>query len=288
MKTAISSYSFSAMIRQGETQFTVISKAKELGFDAIEFTDLTPPQGVSELEFAAQLRDEANRCGIEICCYSVGADLLGGCGGDLAAECERLKRKVDVAAVLGAKLMRHDATFAFPNNSRSYQGFVNVLPRLAEGCRTVTEYAAEKGIRTMVENHGQFCQDSDRVELLVNTVAHSNFGLLVDMGNFLCVDESPALAVSRCAPYAFHVHAKDFLYKGEDADDPGEGFFRSRGGAFLRGTVVGHGVVPLRRCLRALKQVGYNGYLTLEFEGKEEINFALRAGAAYLKKLTEL
>ena len=69
----------------------------------------------------------------------------------------------------------------------------------------------------MVENHGFFCQDSDRVELLVNKVAHKNFGLLVDMGNFLCVDEDPAVAVGRCAPYAFNVHVKDFIKKSGEA-----------------------------------------------------------------------
>ena len=38
----------------------------------------------------------------------------------------------------------------------------------------MTEYAAAKGIKTMVENHGFFCQDSDRVEKLVTAVAHPN------------------------------------------------------------------------------------------------------------------
>ena len=42
MKTSVSSYSFSHMMRtQGETQLSVMAKAKEYGFDAIEFTDLT-------------------------------------------------------------------------------------------------------------------------------------------------------------------------------------------------------------------------------------------------------
>ena len=170
MKTAISSYSFARLMNgQTETQLSVIGKAKELGFAAIEFTDLTPPQGCTEAEYAVQLKAEADRCGIEIACYSVGADLLGGCGGDLEAEINRVKRKVDVA--LGTKLLRHDAAFAFPGNSRQYQGFSNVLPRFAKGCLAITEYAAQKGIRTMVENHGQFCQDSERVELLVNSCA---------------------------------------------------------------------------------------------------------------------
>ena len=87
----------------------------------------------------------------------------------------------------------------------------------------------------MVENHGQFCQIPAGVEQLVNTVAHPNFGLLVDVGNFLCADEDPVTAVGRGAPYAFHVHIKDFLYKSGQEDDPGEGFFSTRSGAFLRG-----------------------------------------------------
>ena len=72
MKTAVSSYSFEKMMRQkGETQLTIIKKAKELGFDAIEFTDLTPPDGLNITEFAEQLRTEAEKNQIEISCYSV-------------------------------------------------------------------------------------------------------------------------------------------------------------------------------------------------------------------------
>lgn len=285
MKTAVSSYSFSALMSQtGDTQRTVIKKAKELGFDAIEFTDLKPENGMTELEYAQILKKEAEAVGIEISCYSIGANLLND---DLDAEVERVKAKVDVAYELGAKLLRHDASFGFPNNDRGFRGFADVVDRLAEGCRRITEYAKGKGIRTMVENHGFFCQDSDRVELLVNRVADLNFGLQVDMGNFLCVDEDPAVAVSRCAPYAFNVHAKDFIFKRGEEGCPGDGFIHTRGGNYIRGTIVGHGVVPVRQCTAAFKRAGYDGYLTLEFEGCERVEFALEQGAKYLRKLCE-
>lgn len=284
MKTAVSSYSFQRLIDAGtHTQFSIIEKAKEYGFDAIEFTDLTPPDGISVSDYAVKLRKEAERVGIEIACYSVCADLLNGSLEDAVAA---LKSKVDITELLGAKLLRHDVAFSF-NTPREYRGFMNLLPRFADACRKVTVYAAEKGIRTMTENHGFFCQDSDRIEALVNTVAHPNFGQLVDMGNFLCVDESPATAVGRCAPYAFHVHVKDFLYRSGQEDEPGEGFFRSRGGAFLCGTVVGHGIVPIRQCVAALRSAGYDGYLTLEFEGFEELDYALRCGSKLLRRLCE-
>ena len=286
MKTSVSSYSFQYLINQGsDNQFTVIQRAKDLGFDAIEFTELTPHDGSTQAEYAVKLCKEAQRCGIEISCYSVGADFLGR---DTKEEIERLKQQVDIAVLFGANLMRHDTGFVFPEGTRKYQGFLNVLPKFAEGCRAVTEYAAEKGVRTCTENHGKFSQDSDRVELLINTVAHENFGAQVDMGNFLCADEDPVNAVGRLAPYAFNVHVKDFLKKSGNEFDPGDGFFRSRGGAFLRGTVAGHGVVPLAQCVRALKDVGYDGYLTLEFEGAERLDFALPAGFECVKRLTQI
>ena len=287
MKTSVSSYSFSYMMRsQGETQLSVMAKAKEYGFDAIEFTDLTPPEGTTQEEYALQLRAEADRLGLEISGYSVSADLLFGSEGDLDAEVEKTKKKVDIAALLGVPVMRHDAASGRFVGDREYRGFRNVVDRLADGCRQITEYAAAKGIRTAVENHGYFAQDSDRVELLVNTVAHPNFGLQVDMGNFLCADEDPVTAVSRCAPYAFNAHAKDFLFKSGQEDLP-EGFFQTRGGNYIRGTVVGHGVVPVKQCVAILKRAGYDGYLTLEFEGMERNEDALKIGARYLRKLCQ-
>ena len=76
MKIGVSSYSFSQYIKSGKlTQLTAVAKAKELGFDAIEFTELMPPEGVSQAEYAKQIKAEANKCSIEISAYLVGANL---------------------------------------------------------------------------------------------------------------------------------------------------------------------------------------------------------------------
>ncbi len=283
MKSSVSSYSFQKLINRGlHTQFSVIALAKEYGFDAIEFTDLSVPEGKTELEFAAELKAEAERVGIEISGYSIGADLLNGSDGDLNKEIQRICRKVDVAEALGAPLLRHDITFA---NPKGYQGYVNLLPRFVEAVRAITDYAEKKGIRTCTENHGFFSQDSERVVALVNAAERDNFGLQVDMGNFLCVDEDPAIAVGRCAPYAFNAHVKDFIFKSGTEEIPGDGFIHTRAGNYIRGTIAGHGVVPIRQCVKALKRVGYDGYLTLEFEGMEEVETAVKAGAKYIKSL---
>lgn len=286
MKFSVSSYSFQRLLHSGKyTQLDLIRVAKEIGFDGIEYIDLMPTDGMTDLEYAAVLRDAAEKAGIEIVAYTIGADFLGENGWE--AEAERLYGQVDIAEALGAKCMRHDATGGFKGEDKTYKSFDSALPILADGCRKVTEYAAEKGITTMVENHGYFCQDSVRVEKLVNAVAHPNFGLLVDMGNFMCADDDPAVAVGRVAPYAKHVHAKDFHKKSGNGPDPGDGFFRTRGGDYLRGAVVGHGDVPVYQCVQTLKRSGYDGYVTIEFEGVEDNEWAIKTGLENLKKYAE-
>ena len=67
MKTAVSAYSFAQYTRSGKfTMKEVVAKAKELGFDAIEFLDLDPPDGMSELAYASQLREAGAKRGIPV------------------------------------------------------------------------------------------------------------------------------------------------------------------------------------------------------------------------------
>ncbi len=62
------------------------------------------------------------------------------------------------------------------------------FPIIAKNAREISDYAASKGIRTCSENHSFVGQDNDRLEALLNAVDHENYGLLVDMGNFVCAD----------------------------------------------------------------------------------------------------
>ena len=272
MKIGVSSYSFSRLVTGGlMTEMGVVAKAGEMGFDCIEFAALNVCKDETLESFAHRLKEECDRVGMEVANYTVGADFIAGSGGDLAVEIERIREEVRIAAVLGAPGMRHDASRGFPPGHSGARGFDDALPLLAKGCRAVTEFAADLGIRTMVENHGFFCQDSERVEKLVNAVGHPNFGVLIDIGNFACVDEDPCVAVGRLAPYAFHVHAKDFHMKSGASPAPGQGWIVSRGGNYLRGAIIGHGNVPVAQCLNIVKKANYDGVLSIEFEGMEDV-----------------
>ncbi|MGI5899056.1 MAG: sugar phosphate isomerase/epimerase family protein [Christensenellales bacterium] len=285
MKISVNSYSFNSLLKSGSMALTqCVESAKELGFDAIDFTELMPREGMTPLELAKALRQRAGDAGIEILNYTVGADFLTGSGGDIGSEIDRVKRQVDIAAELGVKLVRHDASSGFPPGERALKSFDDALPRLAQGCFQVSEYAAGMGIKTMVENHGFFCQDSERVQKLISQTAHPNFGWLVDIGNFLCADEDPAVAVAIAAPHAFYVHAKDFHIRSGMLPSPGKGFFRSRAGNYLRGAIIGHGEVPVPQCLSILFKAGYSGPVSVEFEGLENPMTGLEIGIENLRR----
>lgn len=95
---------------------------------------------------------------------------------------------------------------------------------MAEACREIADYAAGLGITTSVENHGYFIQHSDRVQALVHAVGRDNFRTTLDIGNFLCADENPLIAVPNNIKLASMVHFKDFYIRPQDRQ-PGEGWF---------------------------------------------------------------
>lgn len=279
MRIAVSSYSFNSKLSKGEMNFfDVIKKSKELGFDGIEIVKETIPD---EPDMPAKIKAACEAEGLPVCGFSMGADLLRR---DLVEEIARIKEQLLIAAELGSPVARHDASQGFEPTHASPRSFDAALPTLFAAYRETTEFAASIGIKLTIENHGYFAQDSDRVERLVTTVNHPNFGVTLDIGNFLCADENPVVAVSRLLPLVSHVHAKDFHVKSGQLPDPGAGWFTTRGGNRLRGAIIGHGDVPVVQCLSAIKRSGYDGYVVVEFEGIEDCILGVRLGREYLMK----
>lgn len=287
MKISVSSFSFNQYLRDGRmTQIETVKKAAEMGFDGIEFISLSPcenPTKEQQLDYARQIKAEAEKYGIEIVAYCVGANFYHENEEDRAKAVAAICDDVDVAAELGAKILRHDLTAGINVGGRVIS-YDRQIPILAECARKVTEYAEKKGIRTCTENHGTVSQDSDRIERFYNAVAHDNFGVLVDVGNFACVDEDSVSAVSRLAPYAFHVHAKDFYITKFGEENPrGKGGI-TRGCNTIHGSVIGEGDIPVEQCIAILKKAGYDGYVTVEYECKEDCMEGIPRGLQNLRK----
>lgn len=282
MKTCISSYSYHRLVSAGQMDyFQVMDKTKELGIDAIEFSTISVPEGKTLPEFAAELKAYADKIGLPIASYTVGANFMQS---DVAGEVERVKGEVDVAAILGAPVMRHDVMYGYYEGYTGPKTFLAALDIIAPAIREVSEYAASKGIVTMSENHGYIAQDPDRMLQLFTAVNCPNYRFLCDIGNFICADENSAVAVGKLKEHIAHVHVKDFFIRSGMEPDPGRGWFQTRAGNYIRGTIFGQGNIPTFQCLRLIRQSGYDGYVSLEFEGMEDTLMSIEISIENLKR----
>ncbi len=165
MKLGISSYSLQGAINLKEmTILDVVQWVADQGGEHVEIV----PMGfslVDDLSLADAIRQKAEEVGIDISNYAIGANILTSSLEDYEKEIERVKKEVDVAHRLGVKLMRHDVAWKSPNEI-SIRDFELDLPKMADACRRIADYAAQYGIVTSVENHGYYGQASDRVQRL--------------------------------------------------------------------------------------------------------------------------
>ena len=282
MKLGLSSYSLQQAIGAGQMDMAgAIEWAAQHGCRHVEIV----PLGFAMTEtLADELKAKARECGLALSNYAIGANFLQGSDAEYEREIARVMREVDIAARLGVRRMRHDVA---SSDDLSIMNFNRHLERLAAACRRIADYASQYGIVTSVENHGYFVQASDRVLALVHAVDRENFRTTLDVGNFLCVDEDPLSAVKKNLPYASMVHIKDFYYRPAGSE-LGEGWFQTSNGNYLRGAIAGHGDLNLREIIREIKRSGYDGDISLEFEGMEDCRLGAKIGLDNVRRLWEL
>ena len=57
--------------------------------------------------------------------------------------------------------------------------------------------------------------------------------------------------------------------------------------AVVKADAYGHGCVPVTQCLRTLKRNGYDGFVSIEFEGCEDNEWAIQTGLDNLRRYAE-
>lgn len=284
MKLGLSSYSLFGALNSKE--ITIIEAIQWVADQGGEHIELVPNLGFDfdeNPELIDEIRRKASEVGIEISNYAIGANFITKSEEDFQTEIARVKKEVDIANRLGVKFMRHDVA-SRPTSETTIKQFELDLPKLAAACREIADYADKYGITTSVENHGYYIQASDRVQSLINHVDRPNFKTTLDVGNFLCVDEDPVAAVKKNIAYASVVHFKDFFYRPSHLN-PGAGWMHTTSGNFIRGTIVGHGDINMREVIKVIKESGFNGYISVEFEGMEECKQASKIGMDNVRRL---
>ncbi len=161
------------------------------------------------------------------------------------------------------------------NDVRSkYAGLPDEAPRLDEAhwqhmmetIRWVATIAREKGIRAVVHPHaGGYIEYKDEIDRMLEEVSAEDAGLCLDTGHLYYAGMDP---VHSLAEYAFrleYVHFKD-IHKDrlENAIERRTGFWQACADGVMR--PIGEGDIDYAGVEAALKQIGYEGWITIEQE----------------------
>jgi hypothetical protein len=171
MKLAVSTYSLLRWRNEnGKTlEQSLEWIAKSAGVDGVEFTAIGD-DAKRLVRSAAGAAEALRQARPDIVSYCVGAELLVPPASSEGVV-ERLKRQVDVAADPRRAV---DASRRDPRHGR------DIVPGDAQsGCPADPRgrrLRRRQGIKTSLENHGFYMQESKRVEQLIRAVDHENFG----------------------------------------------------------------------------------------------------------------
>jgi len=134
---------------------------------------------------------------------------------------------------------------------------------IAACIRSFKELAAQgerAGINVLIENHGGISGDPELIVRIMQEVGSANIGTCPDFGN--APDETRYEFLERIMPYAKIVHAK-FHEFDEDGEET---------------------VIDAKRCLDICRAAGFDGYCSIEFEGKGDQSEGVTKSVALLKK----
>lgn len=277
MRLGVSMWSYFRTWKAGQMDVAgFIREAKRIGAEGVELLDFFGPlKDEDRPPVVAALAETA----LPVPIFSVAQNFAKPSPEEREAELEKIRVGMREANRYGAKVVRVFAGDVAPGIT-----FAQARAWIVEGLSRASVEAHQAGLRLALENHGTLAGKADQVRGLIEDVrAQSGVDALranPDTGNFLLVDAPSHEAVRKVAPYAAMVHFKDFRF----AKNESEGFAYGAEGRRFVGTALGEGEVDLGACISALKDAGFGGWLSLEYEGEEDPITAVPRSLDYARR----
>lgn len=260
MKIGVLTDCFKLPIRDG------IKLASELGLSGIQIYATTgefSPETLSAEDKALykQLLCE-NHLEISALCGD-----MGGHGFQNAVDnherIEKTKRIIDLAVEFGAKVITtHIGVIPADKNHPRYQVMADALTECGL-------YAAERGVTLAIETGPESA--ATLLQFIEDT--KGGVGVNLDPANFVMVtDQDPVEAVKLLGKHIVHTHAKDGVMLRKTDPEIIYDHFATGGiealnvADYFLETPLGEGRVDFKAYIAALRDAGFDGYLTIERE----------------------
>ena len=154
---------------------------------------------------------------------------------------------------------------------------------LSEAITKSLPVAKELGITLTIANLGFAAKTYGSSDYLLATrrAAGPELKLTYDVGNFLMANEDSIEALNKVFSHTIHVHFKDW----EIVPSEREGAWPGMDGRLYMGKALGEGIVNLPGVVARLRELNYDGYLSIEYEGIEDPWKVTTRGITYLRTL---
>ena len=252
MKLACLSTSYAKTFRDGEMDLpSFIDTARKLYLDGVDFHTKSFP--TEEASYLKEMKLQCLRLGLTICCVSIPND-FGRAGENLDQQREMVRRWTDHAAFFGAPVVRVFAGWT-PEGDEEAAAWERMIKCMKEAA----DYGERKGVVIAVQNHNHrgLTKVGADVLRILEEVNHAYLSHVLDTGQY--VDFYPSIA--QTAAKAVHVRAK--VYEIETGEEKRLDYSK---------------IFPV------LKRVGYNGWVSIVFEGQEDAREAVPKAARYFRR----
>jgi L-ribulose-5-phosphate 3-epimerase len=248
----------------------VIDKAAELDVEGVDV--LHRQMDSEEPAYVRKLKRHALSRGVALVCLSIHQNFVSPKEEERKKNIQHTIKCIELAAQLGIPCIRLNSgrwnTIASFDDLMKARGEEPVLPGYKEDdgfkwCIDCIEEclpkAEEHGVVLALENHWGLTRTPQGLLRILNAVKSPWLGGLMDTGNFL---EEPYPKLKQIAPKAVFVQAKTYFGGGEwytlDLD--------------------------YKRVAAILREANYSGYVSLEFEGKENAETAVPKSLELLRQ----
>jgi L-ribulose-5-phosphate 3-epimerase len=217
---------------------------EEFQIRAIEYVNQFFKDKAEDKEYLAELKQRHED--LEVRALLIMIDGEGALGD--ADDAKRTKavenhyKWVDAAKFLGCHSIRV--------NAQSTNDYEEAKKLAADGLRRLSQYAAERDMNVIVENHGGLSSHGKWLAETIQAVGLKNCGTLPDFGNFYEYDRYQG--VTDLMPFAKAVSAKSY-----DFDEEGN-----------------ETKIDYPRMMKIVTSAGYNGWVGIEYEGNRLDEYA--------------
>ena len=270
IKLSVSSYSYWHFKKEKYPIEKVIDEAAKVGVEGI---DILHRQMESEDNaYIQKLKKHAFVNGIAFTCLSIHQSFVSPDKEFLAKEIEHTKKCIELAARMGIPCLRLNSgrwgTIKSFDELMKARGVEPILPGYTQddgfkwcidSIQQCLPTAEQNGVLLALENHWGLCSTPEGQLRIKKAIDSPWLGIMMDTGNFL---ENPYDKLEMLAPYTNFVQAKTYYGGGE--------WYSLE--------------LDYKRIISILRKVNYQGYISLEFEGKEDAATAVPKSIEMLRE----